>query len=83
MNNQQLLEYINKNRVSVDEWDDIRIYYEDEKVYYIQVSQMILDTRRKNFLILKKNELLQFIRDEKLKKLLECRVMGYHNMHLL
>ena len=71
MDNQQLLEYINKNRVSVDEWDDIRIFYEDDRVYYIQVSQMILDTRRKNFLILKKNELVSWIRDEKLKKLLE------------
>ena len=71
MDNQQLLEYINKNRVSIDEWDDIRIYYEDDRVCHLQVSQMILDTRRKKSLILKKNELVSWIRDEKLKKLLE------------
>jgi hypothetical protein len=67
----EMLEYINKNRVSIDEWDDIRIYYEDDRVCHLQVSQMILDTRRKKSLILKKNELVSWIRDEKLKKLLE------------
>ena len=71
MNNPQILEYINKHRNSIDEWDDIRIYYEDDRVFHLQVSQMILDTRRKKSLILKKNELVSWIRDERIKKILE------------
>ena len=69
MNNQQILEFVNKNRTSVDEWDDIRIYFEDDRVFHLQVSQMVLDTNRKKSLILKKNELISWIRDEKLKGL--------------
>lgn len=64
-----ILEYINKDRVSIDPWINMRIYSETDLVYFIQASQDVIGLERKKSIILKKSELLQFIRDEKLKKL--------------
>ena len=66
-----ILEYINTKRISIDPWIEMRIYSETDLVYFIQASQDVIGLERKKSIILKKSELQQFIRDEKLKKLLE------------
>ena len=64
-----ILEYINTKRISIDPWINMRIYSETDLVYFIQASQDVIGLERKKSIIIKKSELLQFIRDEKLKQL--------------
>lgn len=69
MNNQQLLEYINSNRKSIEEWGELRIYFEDSSVYHLQVSQEVLSMYRPKTMVLFKNEVISWFRDQQIKKL--------------
>ena len=66
-----ILEYINTKRISIDPWINMRIYSETDLVYFIQASQDVIGLERKKSIIIKKSDFISWIRDEKLKKLLE------------
>ena len=69
LSNNQLLEYINSKRKSVDEWTDLRIYFEDTSVYHLQLYQDIMEFTRPKSMILKKGEVISYLRELKLKQL--------------
>ena len=68
--NKELLDFINRNRVSIDEWAEVRIYSHNNGVINVQLKQNVIGLDRFKSLVIKENEYISWKREQKLNQLL-------------